>query len=42
MYRKDLSNYEGETIEENITTELVRGTKGPLELLDPSMSAFPL
>lgn len=41
-YRNDRSHYEDETVEDNITAELVRGTKGPYELLDPSMSAFPL
>ena len=40
MYRKDLSNYDGETVEDNITEELVRGTKGSYETLNPSMSAF--
>ena len=42
MYRKDLSNYDDETVDDNITAELVRGTNGPYELLDPSMSALPL
>ena len=40
-YNKDLSNYDGETVEDNITEELVRGTKGEYEPLDHSMVAFP-
>ncbi|CAF9940894.1 MAG: hypothetical protein HETSPECPRED_002670 [Heterodermia speciosa] len=39
-YRNDRSHYEDETVEDNITAELVRGTKGPYELLDPNFKVI--
>lgn len=38
LYRNDLSNYEGESVDDDISAILVRGTEGSEERLDPSTS----
>lgn len=37
-YRKDPSNCEGETVDDDVSAVLVRGTEGLEEKLDPSTS----